>query len=136
MINNNKSTWLIIDAKNKILGRLASKIAVLLTGKNKITYKQNGIVGDQIIIINSEKIKVTGKKITNKIYYRHTGYPGGLKATNFKTILAKNPNFILRTAIKGMLPKNKLQKILLTRLKIYKDSTHPHLAQKPIISNA
>lgn len=135
MIYKNTNTWLIINAENQILGRLASKIAILLTGKNKTTYKQNTITGDQIIIINSKKIKVTGKKATNKIYYKHTGYPGGLKSTNFKTMLEKNPNYILKNAIKGMLPKNKLQKIFLRRLKIYKDSNHPHEAQKPLISN-
>lgn len=135
MIYKDTNTWLIINAENQILGRLASKIAILLTGKNKTTYKQNTITGDQIIIINSKKIKVTGNKATNKIYYKHTGYPGGLKSTNFKTMLEKNPNYILKNAIKGMLPKNKLQKIFLRRLKIYKDANHPHEAQKPLISN-
>lgn len=135
MINNQINNWLIIDAKNKILGRLASKIAILLTGKNKTTYKQNNITGDQIIIVNAKKIKVTGKKLTNKIYYKHTGYPGGLKSTTFKTMLEKNPTYILRNAVKGMLPKNKLQKIFLKRLKIYKDLNHPHEAQKPFLIN-
>jgi len=127
----NKQNWLIFNAENQILGRLASKIAIILMGKNKTNYAAHKIIGDQIIIINSKKIKVTGKKITDKIYYRHSGYPGGLKKTNFKDMLEKNPNFIIKNAVKGMLPKNKLQKIFLKNLKIYPNSYHPHSAQRP-----
>jgi len=131
-MNKNKTdNWLVFDAENKILGRLASQIAIELMGKNKVNYAPNKITGDQIIIINSQKIKVTGKKLTDKLYYRHSGYPGGLKTLTFKTILEKNPNFIIKNAVKGMLPKNKLQKILLKRLKIYSGSHHPHIAQQP-----
>ena len=133
MIKN--ENWLIFNAENKILGRFASKIAIILMGKNKIKYAPNKITGDRIIIINSKKIKVSGKKTENKLYYKHSGYPGGLKSKNFKQIITKNPNFIIQNAVKGMLPKNKLQKILLKRLKIYPNSTHPHEAQKAKLIN-
>ncbi len=128
----NKDKWLIFNAENKILGRFASKIVTYLIGKNNPYYTQNKVMGNQIIIINSKKIKVTGEKIINKIYYKHSGYPGGIKSINLKTMFKKNPNFILKNAIRGMLPKNKLQKIFLKRLRIYPGLTHPHIAQKPI----
>lgn len=128
----NKDNWIILDAKEQILGRFASKIAFLLMGKNKINYFSNKIVGNQIIIINSKKIKVTGKKFFNKFYYKHSEYPGGMRSINFKQLLFKNSNLIIRNAVKGMLPKNKLQKIFLRRLKIYEYESHPHSSQKPI----
>ena len=128
-----KKQWLLLDAKNEILGRMASKVAMILMGKNKVNYLPYKVNGDNIIIINSSKIKVTGKKLKQKIYYKHSGYPGGLKMTCLKDMMNKNPNYIIRHAVKGMLPKNKLQKILLKNLRIYSTSTHPHLSQKPHI---
>ncbi len=126
-----KNNWIICDAENKILGRFASKIALKLMGKDKVNYSPNVVNGSQIIIINSKKIKITGNKLKNKIYYKHTGFPGGLRFNNLSNILNKNPNFILKNAVKGMLPKNKLQKILLKRLKIYPNEKHLHIAQQP-----
>lgn len=125
------NNWVLIDVKDKILGRMASKIACILTGKNNINYSYNSISGDQVIIINAKHIKVSGNKINNKFYYRHSGFPGGLKILRFKEIFLSNPSFVLRNAIKGMLPKNKLRKIYLKRVRIYSDDVHPHMCQKP-----
>jgi len=131
IIKNN--SWVLIDAKDKVLGRLASKIACILIGKNKIDYSYNHIFGDSVVVINVENILVTGNKFNNKLYYRHSGYPGGFKIVNFRDIFSKNPSFVLQNAIKGMLPKNKLRKIFLRRVKIYSGDIHPHFSQKPII---
>lgn len=128
-----KDNWIILDAKEKILGRLASRIAFLLMGKDRTDYCSNKVVGNQIIVINSKSIKVTGKKFLNKFYYKHSEYPSGMKTINFQQLLFKNSNLIIRNAVKGMLPKNKLQKIFLKRLKIYEYDIHPHLAQKPFL---
>ena len=125
--------WILFDAENIILGRLSSIISTKLMGKDNIEYSPNKITGNQIIVINSSKIKVSGKKIDKKFYYKHSEYPSGLKKTSYKNMIDKNPNFIIKTAVKGMLPKNKLQKILLKRLKIYSNNKHPHQAQKPQI---
>ncbi len=133
MIKN--TNWLIFNAENKTLGRFASKIAVILMGKNKINYAPNKVIGDKIIIINSKKIKISGNKTENKMYYKHSGYPGGLKIIKFKHMMLKDPTFIIKNAIKGMLPKNKLQKVLLKRLKIYPNSNHPHVAQNAKLTN-
>ncbi len=131
---NNKSNndWIIIDAENKVLGRLASTIATYLTGKNRIDYAKNKISGCNIIVINAKKLIVTGKKINNKIYYRHSGYPGGIKKTVLKDLMSKNIQFVITNAVKGMLPKNKLQKKMLKRLRVFPEVTHNHIAQKPI----
>lgn len=126
-----KEKWLLFNADNVILGRLASLISIKLMGKDRTDYVPNKVTGSQIIVINSKKIRVTGKKFKQKFYYSHSEYPGGFKIINFKNMLEKNPNFIIKSAVKGMLPKNKLQKILLKRLKIYQDDSHPHFAQKP-----
>jgi len=126
-----KKNWLLINAKDEILGRMASKIASILIGKTKTNYLPNKISGDNIIIINSSQIKVTGKKLKQKLYYKHSGYPGGLKKTPLKDMIKKNPNFVIKNAVKGMLPKNKLQKILLKNLKVYSSAFHPHIAQNP-----
>lgn len=131
VIKNNN--WVLIDVKDQILGRVASKIIGILTGKSDINYNYNYISGNQVIILNAKYIKVSGNKFNNKVYYKHSGYPGGLKIMNFKTLLFKNPSFILINAIKGMLPKNKLRKIFLRRLRIYSDSIHPHSCQNPKI---
>ncbi len=127
------SQCFIYNAKNEILGRLASKIAIKLMGKDGIDYKVNAVHNIMVIVINSKKIKVTGAKLYKKKYYRHSGYPGGLKIVSFNHLLETNPNFILKNAVKGMLPKNKLQKLFLKRLKIYENDSHPHASQRPVV---
>ena len=126
---NNSLNWILFDAENQILGRFASKIAIKLMGKDNINYESNRVFGVKIVVINSKKIIFSGDKLNKKRYYRHTGYPGGLKMNILSDLLKTNPNFILRTAIKGMLPKNRLQKIFLRNLKIYENNIHPHLGQ-------
>jgi len=126
-----KRNWWEIDADGKVLGRLASRIAVILMGKHKPDYLPYLDIGDFIVVINAEKIKVTGSKLENKFYYRHSGYPGGLKSTTLKELLKKHPERVIMYAVKNMLPKNKLKKRRLKRLKIYAGSAHPHQAQKP-----
>jgi len=123
--------WYVVDATAQVLGRLATRIATLLRGKHKPTYTPSIDGGDFVIVVNCEKIKITGKKADQKIYYRHTGYPGGLKATPYKMMLAKHPDRILRNAVKGMLPKNRMGRHLLTKLRIYAGPRHPHAAQQP-----
>ncbi len=126
-----KRNWWEIDADGKVLGRLASRIAIILMGKHKPDYLPYLDIGDFIVVINAEKIKVTGSKLENKFYYRHSGYPGGLKSTTLKELLKKHPERVIMYAVKNMLPKNKLKKRRLKRLKIYAGSAHPHQAQKP-----
>ncbi|HFL8819407.1 MAG TPA: 50S ribosomal protein L13 [Candidatus Azoamicus sp. OHIO2] len=121
--------WMLYDAENKILGRLASEIAIKLMGKDKIDYKVYKPNNIRIVVINSKKIKVTGDKLMKKKYYRHTGYPGGLKTDVLNFMIKNKPNYVLRNAVKGMLPKNKLQKIFLKQLKIYENNIHPHTVQ-------
>jgi large subunit ribosomal protein L13 len=123
--------WLLVDAADQVLGRLATQIATLLRGKHKPTYTPAVDGGDFVVVVNAEKIRITGKKADQKIYYRHTGYPGGLKATPYRMMLAKHPDRILRFAVKGMLPKNRLGRRLMTKLKIYAGNNHPHAAQQP-----
>lgn len=124
-------SWYLVDAKGKILGRLATKIAGLLSGKTKPVYTPSVDGGDFVVVINARHIRVTGKKEEGKIYYHHTGYPGGLKRQTFKELIEKKPEEVLRRAVKGMLPKNKLGRKMLKRLKVYPDATHPHTAQNP-----
>ena len=123
--------WYLIDADGKVLGRLATKVATILRGKHKPTYTPHMDVGDSVIIINAEKIKVTGKKRKEKMYYRHSGYPGGLKTVVFEKIVQKKPIFPLEHAIRGMLPKNSLGRKMFKNVKIYVGSEHPHSSQKP-----
>lgn len=123
--------WLLIDAENEIVGRLATKVAVLLRGKHKPYYTPNLNCGDNVIIINAEKIKFTGKKFTDKEYVRHTGYPGGQRFMTPQQYLLKKPEKILELAIRGMLPKNKLGDDLYKHLFVYTGTAHPHEAQKP-----
>jgi len=123
--------WLVIDADGEILGRLATKIADLLRGKGKPTYAANIDVGDYVIVINAKKIKVTGNKLSDKLYYRHTGYPGGLRETNLEKLLEQHPDRAITLAVKGMLPKNKLQQVYLKKLRVFADDNHPHEAQCP-----
>ena len=126
-----KRSWYLIDAEGKILGRLATKIASLLNGKHKVTYSPHVDIGDGVIVVNSEKIRVTGKKPEQKMYKRFSGYPGGLKLEKFESLLKRRPNEILRSAVNGMLPKNKLGRKMIKRLKLYTGDKHPHIAQKP-----
>jgi large subunit ribosomal protein L13 len=123
--------WYIVDAKDKVLGRMASKIAAVLIGKEKVIYAPHHDVGDEVIVINASKVKVTGKKMSDKIYKRYSAYPGGLKQENMETKMKKDPEYVIRHAVKGMLPKNKLGAKLLKKLKVYADENHPHKAQAP-----
>lgn len=123
--------WLLIDANERVLGRLATQIATLLRGKHKPTYTPSIDGGDFVIVVNAEKIRILGRKSDQKVYYRHTGYPGGIKATPYKMMLSKHPDRILRIAVKGMLPKGRMGRHLMTKLRIYAGPTHPHAAQQP-----
>lgn len=123
--------WYIVDAQNQILGRFASEIASRLRGKYKPEFSPHMDNGDFIIVINCEKIRVTGKKLEEKMYYRHSGWVGGLKETNLEQLLAKHPRRVIMHAVKGMLPKNRLGRALLKKLKVYAGPAHPHTAQKP-----
>jgi large subunit ribosomal protein L13 len=126
--------WWVVDAKDQPLGRLASKVATLLRGKHKATFTPHLDTGDFVIVINAQKVKVTGAKATEKMYYRHSGYPGGIRGESFQHVLARQPEFPIQRAVKGMLPKNVLGRQLMTKLKIYPAEKHPHQAQKPAIS--
>jgi len=126
-----KRDWYVIDAENKVLGRVASRIANILRGKNKPVFAPSVDTGDFVIVLNADKIVLTGNKLTDKMYHSHSGYPGGLKSVNAQTMLAKKPEEVLRKAVKGMLPKNKLARHMITKLKIYTGSEHPHQAQQP-----
>lgn len=123
--------WYLVDAKDQILGRLASQVASIIRGKNKAIFTPNMDTGDFVVVVNADKIKVTGKRETLKQYIRHTGYPGGQKITNIQDMLIKKPEFIVENAVKGMLPKNRLGKKLIKKLKVYAGEDHPHTAQKP-----
>ena len=123
--------WYIVDAKDKTLGRLASSIAQILRGKNKVNFSPNLDMSDFIIVINAEKVILTGNKKNTKEYWRHTGYPGGQKTVSYKQMLDEKPDQIIRTAVKGMLPHNKLGRKLLNQLKVYSGTVHPHKAQSP-----
>nr|YP_005090133.1 50S ribosomal protein L13 [Fucus vesiculosus]CAX12519.1 50S ribosomal protein L13 [Fucus vesiculosus] len=128
-----KKQWYIADAKDKCLGRLATEVSNLLRGKGKTIFTPAQDVGDYIIIINADKVFVSGKKRIQKMYFRHSGRPGGKKIENFESIQIRIPERILEKAIKGMLPKNRLGRQLFTNLKVYKGSEHPHISQKPQI---
>ena len=124
--------WIVIDAADKILGRLASEIAHRLRGKHKPTYTPHVDTGDYIVVVNVDKLRVTGNKLEDKIYYRHSGFPGGIYETNFGKMHARFPGRPLEKAVKGMLPKGPLGYAMLKKLKIYAGATHPHMAQQPI----
>ncbi len=128
--------WYLIDADGEILGRMATKIADILRGKNKPEYTPNVDTGDFVIVINAEKVKVTGNKETDKIYYHHTGFPGGLKSASVKELREKAPEKLIEKAVKGMLPHNTLGDEQFQKLKVYAGSQHPHAAQKPIVLNS
>jgi large subunit ribosomal protein L13 len=123
--------WYLVDAEGKTLGRLAAQIATYLMGKNKVRFAAHLDAGDNVVVINAEKIAVTGNKLEDKMYYRHSGYPGGIKETNLATLIARHPTQALEKAIAGMLPKNRLQDDRLRRLKIYAGTEHPHAGQNP-----
>jgi large subunit ribosomal protein L13 len=123
--------WWVVDADGKNLGRLASEIAVVLRGKNKPQYTPHTDTGDFVVVVNAEKIAVTGKKLTDKLYRRHSGYPGGLTTETLGHLLQRRPNEVIRRAVKGMMPKNRIAAHQLTKLKIYSGPKHPHVAQKP-----
>ena len=123
--------WFVVDATDKTLGRLSSVIASRLRGKHKAEYTPHAISGDRIIVINADKVKVTGNKTTDKIYYRHSGYPGGIKSISFEKLQEKKPTMIVEIAIKGMLPKGPLGRDMFRNLKVYAGSDHPHAAQQP-----
>jgi len=125
--------WYLVDAKDKVLGRLATEIAKVLRGKNKAIFTPNMDTGDFVIVVNAEKVRVTGKRESLKKYVRHSGYPGGQKETSFQEMIAKKPEFVIHSAVKGMLPKNRLGKKLIKKLKIYTGESHPHQAQQPEI---
>jgi large subunit ribosomal protein L13 len=123
--------WYVVDAEGETLGRLASRIAPILKGKHKPVYTPHLDCGDYVIIVNAEKVRVTGRKMDQKFYYRHSGYPGGLRSISLKDQLAKHPERVLQAAIRGMLPKNKLGRRMLKKLKVYAGDSHPHQAQQP-----
>ena len=123
--------WFVVDADGKTLGRLASAIAQILKGKHKPMYSPHLDVGDYVVVINAERIAVTGRKMDQKMYYRHTGYPGGIRESNLRDLLARHPTYAVKFAIKGMLPKNRLGRKMIRKLKIYAGPEHPHQAQHP-----
>ena len=129
--NEVERKWWVMDATDQTLGRLATQIATTLRGKDKPQYTPHVDTGDFVVVLNSEKISIKGNKSSNKMYYRHTGYFGGLKETTYKDMLEKDPNFIIQNAVKGMLPKNKLSNQIIKKLKIYRGTEHPHDAQNP-----
>ena len=123
--------WVILDADGQVLGRLATRIADILRGKNRADYTPHVCTGDNVIVINAAKVRLTGNKLEDKVYYTHSGFPGGLRSKTAGDRMEQGPEGILYDAVKGMLPKNKLSRDVMTRLKIYKDANHPHEAQKP-----
>lgn len=134
-VSANKETvnkeWLLVDAKNEILGRLASKVAFLLRGKHKPDFTPHVDCGDNVIVINADKVRLTGKKVTDKKYFSHSGYPGGQKATTPKQLLEKKPEAVVEKAVKGMLPGNRLGNAIFKNLHVYTGDEHDHEAQKP-----
>lgn len=123
--------WYVIDAENQIVGRLASQIAVILRGKHKPSFTPHVDCGDYVIIVNADKVRFSGNKETDKLYYRYSGYPGGLKSRTAKEMRQRRPEYIVRHAVKGMLPKGPLGRSMLKKLKVYTSPTHPHEAQQP-----
>ena len=123
--------WYLVNAEGAVLGRLASQVAAILRGKTKPTYTPHTDTGDFIIVVNAEKVKLTGNKLSQKTYNKHSGYPGGLRVVNAKTMLSRKPEDVIMFAVRGMLPKNSLGRQMLKKLKVYKGSEHPHKAQMP-----
>lgn len=127
--------WYVIDADGVVLGRLASQVALMLRGKHKPTFTPHVDTGDFIIVVNTDKIALTGKKLDDKIYYHHTGHPGGIKETKYRDLMAKKSEFALKKAVRGMLPKGPLGNKMLKKLKVYAGAEHPHAAQQPEVFN-
>ena len=125
--------WYVVDAAGKTLGRLCTEIANRLRGKHKPEFTPHVDTGDYIVVVNAEKIVVTGNKTTDKLYQHHTGYPGGIKSISFDKLLVKSPEMIIEKAVKGMMPKNKLSRAMLSKLKVYAGKDHPHSAQQPTL---
>jgi large subunit ribosomal protein L13 len=123
--------WFLIDATDQVLGRLATRIASIIRGKTKAIFTPNADTGDFVIVINADKVKVTGKRALLKTYSHYSGYPGGLKTKSFSELMAKKPEFVIESAVQGMLPKNRLGKKLIKKLKVYSGDSHPHQSQKP-----
>jgi large subunit ribosomal protein L13 len=123
--------WLVVDAAGKTLGRLSTEIAGLLSGKYKPTFSRHLDTGDFVVVVNADKVEVTGKKLIQKRYYRHSNYPGGLKSESLRDVLAKHPNRVIEHAVRGMLPRNRLGDQMYRKLKVYAGPDHPHAAQKP-----
>ena len=128
---NRQRDWYVVDAEGKTLGRLATQIADALRGKRKPEYTPHCDTGDYVVVVNAERIKVTGKKLTDKVYYRHTGYPGGIKQRTLQEMLDRRPEEVIRKAVKGMLPKNRLARQQINKLHVYAGPEHPHQAQQP-----
>jgi large subunit ribosomal protein L13 len=127
--------WRLVDADGKVLGRIATEIADILRGKNKPVFTPHLDTGDFVVVVNAEKIKLTGNKMADKVYYHHTGFPGGIKGITAEKLLEKEPRKLISEAVKGMLPKNKLRKQFMGKLKVYAGSKHPHEAQQPQVVN-
>ncbi|OGT63705.1 MAG: 50S ribosomal protein L13 [Gammaproteobacteria bacterium RIFCSPHIGHO2_12_FULL_45_12] len=132
---NREHKWYLVDASGKVLGRLATQIAKYLRGKHKPEYTPHADTGDYIVVINADKVKVTGAKEQDKKYYRHSGYPGGIKEMTLEKLRAKDPGRIIELAVKGMLPRNPLGRDMLRKLKVYAGTDHPHAAQQPVEIN-
>ncbi|HLC16725.1 MAG TPA: 50S ribosomal protein L13 [Thermodesulfovibrionia bacterium] len=129
--NEVEKKWYVVDAKGMILGRLAVRIAVILRGKNKPIFTPNVDAGDYVIVLNAADVRLTGNKLKDKMYYRHSGYPGGIKTINAEQLLQRSPEKVIMLAVKGMLPKNRLGRALLKKLRVFKGATHNHIAQQP-----
>jgi large subunit ribosomal protein L13 len=125
--------WFIVDADGKTLGRISTQIAVILRGKNKPTFTPHADMGDNVIVVNADKVRLTGKKATTKTYYRHSGYPGGIKETKFSDMIKNKPERVIQFAVKGMLPHNNLGRAIIKHLKVYRGPEHPHQAQQPVL---
>jgi len=130
-----KKIWYVVDAKDKILGRLAAKVATILRGKDKVIFSPHQDTGDEVIVINAGKVRVTGKKMEQKTYKNYSAYPGGLNIKTMAEVMKKKPEYVIRHAVKGMLPRNKLGDKLLKKLRVYPAETHPHAAQTPKVLN-
>ncbi len=126
-----KRQWVVIDAQDQVLGRLATRIAHILRGKHKPVFTNHVDTGDFVVIVNAEKIRLTGNKLDGKVYYRHSGYPGGIKGMTAREMLDRKPEQVIRIAVKGMLPKNRLGSGMISKLKVYAGPDHPHEAQQP-----
>ncbi len=124
--------WYVVDAQDKVLGRLASEVAKILRGKHKPIYTPHVDTGDHVVVINADKVRLTGDKLDKKIYYRHSGYPGGIKSATAREMMKKKPETVIEKAVRGMMPKNRLGRAMFPKLNVYKGSDHPHKAQKPI----